>query len=355
LGKSREGRFFSEKTSKMNVLLTSVGRRNYLIDYFKEAVFPMGGKIFAVNSHENSPALYRADNYRISPLIHSDEYIPFLLRYCKDEDVRIVVPLLDSDLPVLSSAKNLFEAQGIYVLVPDEWLTRLANDKLKTYEFLKEKGFNTVPTFSNFEGLQGNNYPGIGGFPWVVKPRWGMGSLSVYQADDEEELKFYHKIVRKEVLESFLKYESNQDCGNEVLIMQKIHGEEFMLDIINDLSGNYILTVVNKKLLRKRGETEAVETVKNPVLEALGAIISSLTKHPLVMDVDVIVNENGPYILEFNPRFGGGYPFSHFAGINLPKALVNWLNGSEVDPAILLTPKIGTKSMKGIVIVGQQG
>jgi len=44
----------------MNVLLTSVGRRNYLIDYFKEAVEPYGGKVFAVNSHENAPAALSA-------------------------------------------------------------------------------------------------------------------------------------------------------------------------------------------------------------------------------------------------------------------------------------------------------
>ena len=30
------------------------------------------------------------------------------------------------------------------------------------------------------------------------------------------------------------------------------------------------------------------------------------------------------YVVEMNARFGGGYPFSHAAGLHLPYALVMW-------------------------------
>jgi carbamoyl-phosphate synthase large subunit len=36
-------------------------------------------------------------------------------------------------------------------------------------------------------------------------------------------------------------------------------------------------------------------------------------------------------VLEMNPRFGGGYPFSQIAGANLPAALIAWANGERVD------------------------
>jgi carbamoyl-phosphate synthase large subunit len=335
----------------MNVLLTSVGRRNYLVDCFRDAVHPMGGEVFAVNSHEDAPALYRADGFKIAPPINSDDYISFLLEYCVEKKIELVVPLLDNDLPVLSQARDLFSSKGIFVLVPDLHLARLANDKYQTHLFLKSEGFQTKGNFLDLESFFNAKDSGEIDFPIIIKPRWGMGSLSVYEASDEEELNFYFKKAQKEVLNSFLKYESQQDPGKEILFMDKIVGDEYMLDVINDLEGNYQLTVVNKKLLRKGGETEVVQTVKHEKLELLGRRIAEHFRHPLVMDIDVIVNDTGIYIIEFNPRFSGGYPFSHAAGINLPTALIKWLKKETVDPKVFLSPKIGTKSMKGFVMI----
>ncbi len=40
-------------------------------------------------------------------------------------------------------------------------------------------------------------------------------------------------------------------------------------------------------------------------------------------------------VQESTPRFGGGFPFSYEAGVNLPKAILHWLKGEPVDPATL--------------------
>lgn len=56
------------------------------------------------------------------------------------------------------------------------------------------------------------------------------------------------------------------------------------------------------------------------------------------------------YILEMNARFGGGYPFSHLAGVDLPKAIINWLNGKQVA-LDLLSPRIGIIGQKDINLI----
>ena len=55
------------------------------------------------------------------------------------------------------------------------------------------------------------------------------------------------------------------------------------------------------------------------------------------------------YISEINPRFGGGYPFSHENGCNLPQAIVNWVKGENV-PQHMLEAETGHKGYKELSI-----
>ena len=66
----------------MNILLTSVGRRSYLVNYFKKEL-KGDGLVHVMNSSDISPAFVVADRAVVSPLIYDPEYIPFLLNYCK--------------------------------------------------------------------------------------------------------------------------------------------------------------------------------------------------------------------------------------------------------------------------------
>jgi len=59
--------------------------------------------------------------------------------------------------------------------------------------------------------------------------------------------------------------------------------------------------------------------------------IGSILGHVGNLDCDVIVEESTPYILEMNPRFGGGYPFLHVAGANIPAALLAWASGERAQ------------------------
>jgi carbamoyl-phosphate synthase large subunit len=71
----------------------------------------------------------------------------------------------------------------------------------------------------------------------------------------------------------------------------------------------------------------------------------------MVMDGDVFLNERGAFILEFNPRFSGGYAFTHYAGGDLTKALIYWLKGESRKADECLNLRIGSKSLKGITMI----
>ena len=192
---------------------------------------------------------------------------------------------------------------------------------------------------------------GFLGFPLIVKPRWGMGSIAVHEAKNIEELRFFYTKTRTEIQNSYLKYESHQCIDESVLIQEKMEGKEYGLDIIDNLDAQYQTTIVKKKLAMRSGETDIAEVIDNSELKKLGGQLALTLKHIGNMDADIFVTDEGyVYILELNARFGGGYPFSHMAGGDLPLAIINWCCGQCVEDNVL-KETYGVKSAKNISMI----
>ena len=330
----------------MNVLITSVGRRAYMVEYFKKALGE-NGKVFVSNSDDNTVAFERADDYVITPLIYDEKYIPFLLQYCKRNSIDFLISLFDMDLLILARNKHLFENIGTKVIVSDESVVEICNDKWKTYLFLSEHNFLTPKTFIKIENVIEALKKGLITYPIIVKPRFGCGSIGIDIAYDDDDLFFLEKKIKRKINTSYLKYESSStnDC---VLFQEFIKGQEYGIDVINDLDGNYRNAIFKKKIAMRAGETDIAQIEEMPVsitneIERLG----KLTKHIANMDVDVIVVDEKPNIIEMNARFGGGYPFSHMAGCDLPKAIIYWLKKEDVYLSLISARKnaIGYKEL----------
>ena len=334
----------------MNILLTSAGRRTYLVRYFKEALGE-GSKVYAANS-ALSPALCEADGYVLTPLIYADEYIPFLLEFCRKHEIGLLVPLFDIDVWMISKHRDEFLKAGVFPAVSDRSVLEICNDKLRMNEWLSEHSFS-VPEY----GSSVNEYRG--GFPAYIKPRFGMGSIGLLKAEAKEELPPLYRICERRIDDSYLRYESEEKTGpsgeGRVLIEEEIRGQEFGLDVINDFSGAFVSVVIRKKLAMRSGETDEalVLTKEAPVYESLfelGRSVSECLHHIGNMDMDVIVSAEGPsYIIDMNARFGGGYPFSHAAGVDLPKAYAVWAKGEKADPSLFEVKK-GIHAYKDIDI-----
>lgn len=331
----------------MNILLTSVGRRAYMVKYFKD-VLGGNGQVHVCNSDDHTVAFHYADKTVISPLIYDENYIPFLLDYCKANQIDVLISLFDIDLLVLSQNKQRFETIGTKVIVSDQGFIEVCNDKWKTYQFLKEHGFRAPKTYASMADTLQALVDGELHFPIVVKPRFGCGSIAVAIAYDIDDLKYLHKKGNREVRQSYLKYES-KTVSEKLIFQECLDGQEYGADIINDLQGKQRSVIVRRKIAMRSGETDIAELVDMPVIRTELERLGSLTGHIGNVDCDVFMVEDVPYILEMNARFGGGYPFSHMGGCNLPGAIVAWCKGEAV-PQSMLSARVGIRGFKELYI-----
>jgi carbamoyl-phosphate synthase large subunit len=332
----------------MNLLFTSAGRRGYLLDYFRVALNGRG-TIHAANSDGLAASFMHADKTVVTPQIFAPGYIDFLLRYCAENGIHAIIPLFDVDIPVLAGATKRFAQAAVTVVVSNERVAGIVNDKVASCRFLLDNGFDAPFTYSTLnEALAALAEKQIF-YPVVVKPRWGTGSIGLFIAENEEELCTFHRKTVREIESSYLKYESAADPERAVLVQQMIRGEEYGLDVVNDMDGAHITTFVKKKLAMRAGETDVAVTVNDPALSNLGARLGTALGHVGNLDVDVFKDGHNMCVLDLNARFGGGYPFSHLAGADVPRAIVAWLRGAEPDPS-WFRPKVGVLGIKDLAV-----
>lgn len=322
----------------MNILFTCAGRRTYLLKYFKDNM-SAEDKVVATDMQLSAPALQAADVKLQVPAVYDPKYIDITLNICKEQKINALISLNDLELPILAENKAKFEALGVTVIVSDPEVIDIAFDKYKTAQWVESIGLNAPKTYVTLASAKEALAKGEIAFPLFMKPRWGSGSIGLETIDDMEELDIYYHLLMKKIKKTIL---ATASVGDEyIMIQEKLTGNEFGLDVMNDLEGNNVAVSVKQKLAMRAGETDKAITVDLPEVREMGAIIGRNLKHIGNLDVDIMQRANGDYcVLELNPRFGGGYPFSYEAGANMPKAILQWLKGEKVD-AKTLQPEYG--------------
>lgn len=308
----------------MNILFTCAGRRNYLLGYFKEL---HGTRIYACDASIYAPALYIADEFFIVPEVYDSKYVEILLSEARNRKINAIIPLNDLELPILSLNKRSFEEYGIEIVVSDKDVIDLCFDKYKTAAFADSLSIERIPTFISLnEAIEFRRKNPECNF--IIKPRWGTASIGISYPKNDDELIYQFNLTKEKLLTTFLNEISSTDYENSVLIQQVIKGQEYGIDVINNLDRKYEATLIRRKISMRAGETDKAETVNDENLCRIGKEIGEKVRHIGVLDCDMFVDDGKIYLLEMNPRFGGGYPFSHAAGANVPLAILEWLKGN---------------------------
>lgn len=113
--------------------------------------------------------------------------------------------------------------------------------------------------------------------------------------------------------------------------------KEFTVDMYYGKDNRVKSIVPRERIEIRAGEINKGITRKNYIVDYLKERMGELKGVRGCICIQLFYRESDNDIkgIEINPRFGGGYPFSYEAGVNMPLAILKWLKGAAVDARIL--------------------
>lgn len=326
----------------MNILFTSVGRRYYIIDYFKKNL-DKKTKIISINSSIYSSAKNNSDFFYKSPEIQSEKYIKFVSSIIKKHKIKLVVPLIDIDCKKLS--KNVFTINKLnaILIAPPYKIVNIITDKYKLYKILIKNKFYTPKTYISKNDFLSDLRKKKIKFPIILKPRYGTSSILTIKAKNVSELELFYKYLMKKVNYEYFNEKNHKE---KIVIQEYIKGSEYGLDLLNSIGKNYHAHLLKEKIKMRNGETDICK-ISNKNISTMSKKISKLILHNFLVDIDMIEKNKKFYIIDINPRIGGGYPFTHTAGFNMINYLLKQIYSkrNQIRPPLIDSTSVFVKDI----------
>jgi carbamoyl-phosphate synthase large subunit len=285
-----------------NILITSAGRRVGLVRSFQTELkkkFPTSKVYTAEANPQWSSACRISDGYFTIPRVDNENYINSILGLCKQNEIKIVIPTIDTELLVLSSAKNLFSLNNIEIVVSDFDLISKCRDKRQTNLLFNEL---TIDIPSAIEKKNPS-------FPLFIKPYDGSLSKDIYLINCKEELA--DSLLNNPKL-MFMEYIDPKDFY------------EYTIDAYYDKNSILKCLVPRRRIEVRGGEISKGKTEKHNFYNILKDKLGFINGAKGCLTIQFFIGKETEKIIgiEINPRFGGGFPLSYASGANYPGYII---------------------------------
>ncbi|MEJ7610965.1 MAG: ATP-grasp domain-containing protein [Ferruginibacter sp.] len=238
------------------------------------------------------------------PGISYETAVNALIGHLRDQQVGILFIGIDFDLPMYAAYRSKIESETqTKVIVNDTELISIADDKFRTFEFLKNNGFAYPETY-----LPGNIPNGFV-FPAILKPRTGASSIGVSIIQNAEEAE-----VRSQEIKSPIVQELIGDAN-----------EEYTCGVVY-LGDELVDSIVLKRTLKKGDTFKAEHRPDFPkaVYDYIHALAGKL-KPSGVCNFQLRPDKNGvPKLFEINARHSGTTYFRCLFNYNEIEMILNF-------------------------------
>jgi len=265
-------------------------------------------RIVLVDSSPENISRYFSDaSHTVPKVVNEQQFIDSLLDICVRENVRILFPSTNIELPLLSKNKDLFRSKGIYCAVSDPPLLDTIMNKRSLYDFLADKDLPVLPIIDIAEPVKA---------PLIGKPlsSWGGKGIIVLHSPgdrnkwDLEDLKASY--VWQPFLEDF---------------------EEFSVDCAIDFSGMLSDMSIRRRVKTLGGFAAITKSAQDDRIQDIVTSLMDTFRHhgaQGIFNVQILKNGGNYYLSDVNPRIGTSAVFSYHAGINFPLFMCSSLDSS---------------------------
>lgn len=292
----------------MNILLTAIGSMSALCAIKK--LHEAGHKVIGCDIYPKEWHVEASlcDVFAQSPYANTKEYIPFLIKLAKKENVKYIFPLTDLEIDIINKYRNEFEKENLVVCMPLPETLSIARDKYALFKkFEKDNGILSIPTFTAKDDLSQLPYP------CVAKPKGGRSSEGLFYLQNKEQL-------------------SNIGDLTNYMFQEKIQGNVCCVDFVRDPKTKKCFCVPREELLRtKNGAGTTVRIFNDTVLKELVKYIGAKLNICGVVNMEFIKNANGYYLIDINPRFSAGIAFSCKTGYDFINAHLACFSGEQIS------------------------
>lgn len=220
-------------------------------------------------------------------------------------DISVVLPFVD---PAIEVAEMLKAGNDkLFVPTCGKDICHIMFDKVLSERWFVEKGLPIPPSYSKDDKLS---------FPVIVKPRRGSASKGILVIDNAEQ---WDKLQNKE----------------DYVIQQYIEDrEEYTVDCYVTTSGKIVSIVPRLRIQTAGGEVMNSETRRDKDLIDISERVlkSGDFKGPVTIQFLRDKKTGTTYIMEINPRLGGGVITSIEAGADITEYILRNYLGEELEP-----------------------
>ena len=231
-----------------------------------------------------------------------------LIKYIKRYSIKYIIPTESDNATYLSKHSSKLK-KYVNMLVPDNYkIIKQLDDKYSCFLFCKKHGIRVPDTILvnniNIKNKTIKNFIEKYEYPFFLKKAFDSnGAQDVFKIDNYSQLKEQVKkikgrwILQQSLEPSHASIDILYYKGNALSIT--MHSHKWHSDM-RSISSEYFYPTIYSLKTHKSISKKYVNPIMN-IVNKLGKV----SKYTGIMNVDMLINNNKPYLLEINPRFSG--------------------------------------------------